>query len=235
MKYNKESVDKILDAIFPIPEQFGVIASGDFAEPIEFFDIRKNVKEVDANAKIYYGMTKLVILPSDCENIVIKIPFNGLFEEDPVSGELDFYYFYGAAADNCSDYCLAEYEKYTELKAQELECFVAETICYRQFGNMTIILQERITPEKDICFPAKPSKLSSAMAKSLIKDLELTLLYEREWVANCIDCYGYQKVKEFLTYCEKVDPDIVEDAHDANYGYRKDKTLAFLDFSNFAD
>ena len=58
---------------------------------------------------------------------------------------------------------------------------------------------------------------------------------DTNWIANCIDKYGQSKVERFLNYCENIDPDLLEDVHSGNYGYREDGTPAILDFSNFLD
>ena len=55
------------------------------------------------------------------------------------------------------------------------------------------------------------------------------------FLANCLDKYGKSKVKRFLHYCANIDPDILEDIHDGNFGYRKDETPCLLDYSNFND
>ncbi len=238
MLFNKELIDKILDAIFPLPEQFGIVLYANaYKEDEQIEDIRYNIQKIDSTAFIEYGMSKMVIMSPKLENIVIKIPFNGYFMEE--KGVYDnkakktWEPFYFAPCSDATDYCLAEFEKFNKLKVYNLDCFVAKTIYYKEIFNTKIFIQEQITPINYSEENYNPSKNSKDIAEKWRE--EEKVLIDIDWIANCIDRYGQAKVEKFLNYCENIDLDILEDAHDGNYGYRADGTPAILDFSNFLD
>ena len=59
MTFNSEIINKILDSIFPLPEQFGLI---DDEEPIDFEIIQDEVFNIDPAANIFFGASKMVIV-----------------------------------------------------------------------------------------------------------------------------------------------------------------------------
>lgn len=239
--FNKNYVDKILKAIFPLPECFGLICD-DYDDELEDYDfIKKEIQKIDPGAEVRFGMSKLVIIPSIEKNIVIKIPFNGVYNyEEPYDDE-DYYtegeyiwksFCYAPGSDK-TDYCLAECEKYQKLKSYGLHCFVAKTILYKVYEGIRIFIQEKGIPETDACSNHTASLDSQKLAKELRNEGKFHYI-RTEWIANCLDKYKEFKVKKFLEYCSK-DPDILADMHDDNFGYRKNGTPVLLDFSNYLD
>ena len=238
MIFNNELVDNILNAVFPLPEKFGIVLYANKYEEDELLqDIEYNIKQIDPMASIEYGMSKMVIMSPRLKNVVIKIPFNGCFEE-----EQDLYTakrkkvwepFSWAPCSDSSDYCLAEFEKFDRLKTYDLECFVANTIHYKNIFNTNVFIQEEIIPINYSEKTYKPSKNSRDIAEKWHEEEKIYM--DTDWIANCIDKYGQSKVERFLNYCNNIDPDILEDMHSGNYGYREDGTPALLDFSNYLD
>lgn len=236
MTFNHKLVDELLKAIFPLPEKFGMICGdGDFDEdePINLWSFQEAVWNVDSAADICFGMSKIVIISPNLGNVVIKIPFNGYYMEEGLDRDLVWYPFYFATGSDPTDYCLAEFEKCNKLKTYGLNCFVANTMFYKKIGGVRIFLQEQVTPENDSYCTCKPSGKSKDLADKWYSERKFNI--EPEWIANCLDRYGKSKVKRFLYYCANVDPDILADAHDGNYGYRRDDTPCVLDYSNYSD
>lgn len=238
MTFNHKLVNDFLEAIFPLPDEFGVVVfddGGSPEEPINFLSIERAVFDVDPYAKVYFGISKLVITSPNLDNIVIKIPFNGTFSEDEDTGELIWDEFRWANSSDSSDYCLAEYEKFKKLKTYGLDCFVAKTLFYKTIDGVRIFIQEAVTPDLDFCsFEKIPSSQKSrTLAKQWQSEDKFSMDFE--WIARCIDVYGESKVKRFLSYCENIDLDILEDMHDGNYGYRDNLTPVILDYSNFRE
>ena len=232
MTFNRDFINKILDSIFPLPEEFGLI---DNEEPIDFEIIQDKVFNVDPAANIFFGASKMVIVSPTIGDVAIKIPFNGSFEYDYSSSEDTIWTpFLFVPGSKEYDYCLAEYEKYEKLKIYELDCFVAKTIFYKTLYNVNIFLQELVTSVAEI-YENYP--LASDNSRKTAKEwyIEGRFNIDPEWIANCIDTYGESKVKNFLYYCTDIDEDILNDAHSNNYGYRKDNTPVILDYSNFLD
>jgi hypothetical protein len=231
--YNYSLIDKFLEAIFPLPAHFGILYSNSYEDtPIKFSELEQAIHDVDPEAEINYGISKMAILSPNLDNVVIKIPFNGSFSKE---NEIYVWYpFESASGSDIADYCLAEYEKYNSLKTYGLDCFVAKTIFYKTIDNFRIFLQEEVTPECNYLSALKPSERSKKLAKEW-KD-KRNFYYSQEWLASCFDAYGEDKVAKLFDYYNQVDSDILQDLHDGNIGYRIiDKSPAILDYSNFMD
>ena len=225
MTFNHNAVDKILTAIFPLPEEFGL---DNDTKPVNFSLIQNQIKTVDACAHINFGISKMAIISPSFNNVVIKIPFNGEFNE-----YAEWLPFEWANGSSSSDYCLAEYEKYCRLKTYGLDCFVAKTIKYKTIDNVRIFIQEKAIPEEDTCFSNFiPSLKSKKLAQKWQEEGQS--IFDTLWFANCLDKYGQSKVQRFLYYCNNIDLDILEDTHEGNYGYRENGTPVILDYSNFS-
>lgn len=231
MYINHALIEKILNAIFPLPEDFGMMEDEDYeSRPCDYDYICSRLAKVDPEAIVSYGASKMVIYSPALENVVIKIPFNGQYDQDEY-----FIPFEHAHCSDPSDYCLAEYEKYKTLRMHGLECFLAKTIFYRIKDEVRIFLQEIIREINclDTNRTKQPSVKSSELANSLMGKKRCP--FNRKWLAQCIDAYGYEKVLDFLSYCENVDKDVVQDMHGNNYGYRENGAPAILDFSGYFD
>ena len=235
MTFDYEYVNKLLETIFPIPDKFGILIRDDKPDkPINFKSIKKSIIRYDPSALIYYGMSKLVITSSKINNIVIKIPFNGVFEEDYDTGELFWCPFEWANGSDHSDYCLTEYEKYKKLKTYGLDCFVAKTMLYKNIYNTRVFIQEKVIPVNELIKSPRASHNSKKLANEWYKKGKINI--QPEWVANCLDAYGNSKVSRFLWYCEEIDLDILDDIHTGNFGYRNNNnTPCILDYSNYSN
>lgn len=241
MEFEAKLIDKFLEVIFPLPDNFGVTSYDDIGEELDNeYEIRSALRKIDELADISYGMSKLVITSPHLHGVVIKIPFNGHYEYDCeydedealIEEEYTWRPFCSASATDKSDYCLSEYEKYMKLKSYKLNCFVAKTYFYKVIDGVRIFLQEEIIPEEDDYSEHASSKESQNIAKEWRSEGKFWGI-DSEWIANCIDEYGKEKVEQFLSYCNHTDYDILEDMHCGNYGYRENGTPCLLDFSNF--
>lgn len=235
MTFNHNLINKFLEAIFPLPQEFGVVWDDYENMPIDFPFFKKSINNVDPDASIFFGASKIVICSPNLKNVVIKIPFNGYFIETEENGECDrdWYPFEWATGSDTSDYCLAECEKYHRLKAYGLDCFVAKTFHYKTIDGVRIFLQEKVIPENNLYTIKKPSKKSQELANKWHKEGKIYI--KPEWIASCLDKYGESKVERFLHYCTNIDLDILEDLHSGNFGYRNNETPCILDYSNYME
>ena len=119
------------------------------------------------------------------------------------------------------------------LKTYGLDCFVAKVMLYKEKCGVRVFIQEEVTPENDSYCTCRPSKKSQDLADKWYDEGKFYI--EPEWIANCLDKYGKSKVERFLYYCANIDPDILEDVHSGNFGYRSNETPCILDYSNFLD
>lgn len=237
MTFNHVLVNQILDAIFPLPSKFGIeIPVDEEVYPKNYNIIKSEIFHVDPYACVYFGASKIVIASPKIGNAVVKIPFNGTYyQEEENDEEFEWIPFEWAPGSDPADYCLAEYEKYQRLKDYGLGCFVAKTLFYKKRDGFRIFIQEYVMPENESCDSHNASDQSTTTAKKWRREGKIRSDLENEWIANCLDIYGESKVKRFLYYCDNIDPDILEDIHKANYGYRENGTPCILDFSNYMD
>lgn len=249
MNINYSFIEKVLDKIFPLPEKFGVGADNEDVEMIEY-DLQQNI---DEDIQIFHGISKMVIVAPALGDIVIKIPFNGQYsyrcrynyfhhsnrwvsnrwvDETESEKPIEFDYFCGASGADETDYCLAEYEKYQELRDHALDCFVAKTLFYGIRDGVRIFLQEKAMAADQSSEKPLPSKNSLKIAHEY-QDNNNYAYMDFRWVANCIDRYGKGITERFLHYASETDEEILGDMHDGNYGYRDDGSPVLLDFSDF--
>ena len=232
MTFNQKVINQFLDAIFPLPENFGItISSHEDEENEDIIKFEKNVHRIDSKASIRWGVSKIVIISSKLQNIVIKIPFNGYYND--CDEEIYWNDFIWATGSDSNDYCLSEYEKYKKLKIYNLDCFVAKTWYYKTIDGVRIFLQERVVPNDDSYKIKAPSKKSQDLADKWYEEDKINM--NTEWIAICLDKYGKSKVERFLYYCENIDLDILDDIHNGNYGYRTNGTPCIIDYSGYAD
>lgn len=258
MNVNKEVIDKMIQAIPPIlgDHPLGLLMDdGGPQEPAYFEDIEEAILDIDGAAQIKYGMSKLVIVAPSLENIVIKIPFSGVYDfhyDDDYSydeasdyvyytdeGEWDFHEFNNVRSKdkkNKTDYCAVEAEKYQDLYSLDLDEFVAETHLYTELSNgIKVYIQEKaLSSEDDPSWNTRKSSADSrATARKWVDEESIPL--ESNWIGLCIDVYGEDRTKAFLDYCNYEDPILISDTHCGNIGYREDGSPVLLDYSGFLD
>lgn len=235
MNFNHKVVDQMFKSIVPFPEHFGTNAYDIDNPPISYFNkFQDSIWEIDPDARIIFGTTKLVIVsPKVGEDVVIKIPFNGTFGKD--GNWVPFRCAPDVSKEQKNNYCCSEYNKYNRLKNTNLNCFAAETTLY-ECGDLTLYIQELIIPMAD-AYSEQPQP-STAAHETILKwwDNGTCPIPPNKWIENCLDFYGVYKTLRFVCYCSDIDLDILEDFSTSNAGYRKsDGTPALLDYSNFLE
>lgn len=255
MNFDKNVVDKMINTLPPILGEtpFGLLydeEDGGPTVPICFNEIQEQILDIDGEAEFKFGMSKLVIIAPSLKDIVIKIPFHGIYDKyyDDYDKHKDIVYFdedlyeYGftqfnsARVKDRSNYCAVEYDRYQKLKKLNLDKFVAETAFYTTLSNgIKVYLQEKAYSSEDDpdWTERKSTQRSRNLARHWSEDEGITI--NTEWIGLCIDKYGEKKTKKFLDYCNYTDPVIIADCHTGNIGYRADGTPLILDFSWFED
>lgn len=193
------------------------------------YDVINNHLPVPAHYN--YGVSKLAFI-LEAYNWVVKIPFNGYYsaswdEEKNTYSEDEEEFFSFQYAMNDWDYCNTELEKYKKAIEKGLSCFFAETkyLCKGK-NDHPIYIQEKVIPINEDTLKRTPSKKSLKFAKK-------QYYFNNEWLATAVDFYGMDKVVEFLDYINNIDPEISQDLHYGNYGYRLDGSPCLLDFSGW--
>lgn len=260
MNFNRELALKLVNAVFdmiPADGQFGPECGNDQI-PTNFEMIYDEVKRVDADADLHYGISKLVIISPHLGNYVIKVPFNGMYEEN---------YDYGCSKENgcdylcrccCScehgvepeykdywcdysnadsptgwNYCDAEWQKYKNLRKIGLDCFVAKTYPFIEIEGFKCFIQEIAVAENDANGneTSRVTCASRQKAESLNSEFHCDL--NEDWLGLCIEIFGAKKVRRFMKYVRYTDQEILSDMHSGNYGYRPNGTPCILDFASF--
>ena len=263
MNFNSHVVNKFINNISPILSRspFGLLVKeGEPEEPIYYNEIEEKILDIDNGAEIRYGISKMVISAPSLRDVVIKIPFNGIYDfyyddylypydkDDYLypydktditffDGEDHYYYYtqFNSAENNInnSDYCATELEKYNTLKTFGLDNFVAKTEFYNTSNNIRFYLQEKAMSMEEDFKKRRSSFKSKNTARQWIEDEMMTI--DVEWAGMCIDYYGEELTKQFLDYCNYQDDIIISDPHMGNFGYRKNGEPIVIDFSGFAD
>ena len=260
MNFNRELALKLVNAVFDMmPEdyQFGPECGNDQI-PTNFEMIYDEVKRVDADADVHYGISKLVIISPHLGNYVIKVPFNGMYEENYDCGcskenecnynfrcycdcehgvEPDYkdYWCDYSNADSPTgwNYCDAEWQKYKNLRKIGLDCFVAKIYPFIEIGGFKCFIQEVATAKNDADGneTSRVTAASRKKAESLNSEFHYDL--DEGWLGLCVEIFGANKVRRFMKYVEEEDPEILNDMHSGNYGYRPNGTPCILDFASF--
>ena len=260
MNFNRELALKLVNAVFDMmPEdyQFGPVCGNDLV-PTNFEMIYDEVKSVDADAELHYGISKLVIISPHLGNYVIKVPFNGMYGENydykcaldggcPYScrgcyacehgiepDPKEYWYDYSNADSPTGwNYCDAEWQKYKNLRKIGLDCFVAKIYPFIEIGGFKCFIQEVATAEDDANGneTSHVTEASRKKAESLNSEFHYGL--NEDWLGLCIEIFGAKKVRRFMKYVKEEDPEILNDMHSGNYGYRPNGTPCVLDFASF--
>lgn len=260
MSFNRELALKLVDAVFDMmPEdyQFGPVCGNDLI-PTNFKMIYDEVKRIDADADLHYGISKLVIISPHLGNYVIKVPFNGIYEENyhykcALDGECPYshcdcyacehgiepdpkeYWCDYSNADSPTgwNYCEAEWQKYKNLRKIGLDCFVAKTYPFIEIGGFKCFIQEVATAEDDA--DGNETSRVTAASRKKAENLNSEFHYglDEDWLGLCIEIFGAKKVRHFMRYARYTDHEILDDMHSGNYGYRPDGTPCILDFASF--
>lgn len=260
MNFNRELALKLVNAVFdmiPADGQFGPECGNDQI-PTNFEMIYDEVKRVDADADLHYGISKLVIISPHLGNYVIKVPFNGMYEENydydcskengcdylcrcccscehGVEPEYKDYWCDYSNADSPTgwNYCDAEWQKYKNLRKIGLDCFVAKTYPFIEIEGFKCFIQEIAVAENDANGneTSRVTCASRQKAESLNSEFHCDL--NEDWLGLCIEIFGAKKVRHFMEYAENIDPEILNDMHSGNYGYRPNGTPCILDFASF--
>lgn len=241
MTLDKTLISDVCNSLL-IPADFGIDEDGDDIYGV-FDAVSTDMKGVlaDDSYCLASGVTKLVIIPELCD-FVFKVSFNGYYYQQYDDNKLEdedsyaFEQFAGSGGSDSSDYCLAEYEKYQDLRAAGVSMFFAET----EFAGVTkdgsrIFIQEKAYPRSHGNSSKKASQESKDRVKSMESHNELNLfdyIYDTDWWALALECYGEDALQALEEYIQKDDSPL-QDMHDENFGYRLDGTPCIIDFTDY--
>lgn len=248
-------VKKLFEGVeFPI--DFGTYNESDSLENDE-----EIMAVVDLNTSDYFyslhGASKYILI-NDKLPYVIKIPFNGFWEEvyeeeiykeddiedveEDIFPKYVFTNFECAGRDSyCDDamwennYCETEARFYQVIEEgrEDIKIFFAETRYCTAIDGKRIYLQEKVIPYSKA--DDKYSHKSSPLAKELSKKVYHQIA--EDWIEAAIIYYGEELTKKFIDFLDNDDDIgeiIKEDLHNENYGYREDGSPCLLDYSGYS-
>lgn len=180
------------------------------------------------------GASKLVIIP-DGANYVIKIPFNGMWEErfdDEEEEEYtDFYKFEGASYGDGWDYCLNELIIYRLSKTYNINEVFVKTKYLGSINNYPIYIQERAVTFCE----------SDKRREKTLKDIDIKTedtcrkhnfyTFNKKWLSDALEYYGEKKLDKIISFLSNNN---IGDLHNSNIGYVGNRPV-LIDFSDFCD
>ena len=186
-------------------------------------------EQVDEEIKT--GISKVVIIPHD-SSYVLKIPYRGARD-----GE-DYYDFHYAGNEIRDwDYCETEAEIYDAFKAEGLECFLAKTVRYGEDATgYPLYIQEKCITSYDYGDLDSNYTYDYTERNAFRSMLACGIAVDNNtWNTKAIMYYGVEKYIRFMQLCLDRFPDVLDDLHGQNYGYRIDGSPVLIDFSSWND
>ena len=181
--------------------------------------------------EIRTGVSKVVIIPHD-SSYVLKIPYRGARD-----GE-DYYDFHYAGNEIRDwDYCETEAEIYDAFKAEGLECFLAKTVRYGEDATgYPLYIQEKCITSYDYEDLDSNYTYDYTEIKAFRSMFACGMAVDNNtWNTKAIMYYGVEKYIHFMQFCLDRFPDVLDDLHRENYGYRTDGSPVLIDFSSWND
>ena len=232
-----EFVNEIMDRIAKyISPEFGI--NVDYDETSSDLEAIRTFIYDNYKAEVYNGVTKCVIV-FDNEDEVIKLPFNGKFEEwyDDAEDEykIDFTAFEYANTDvedasTTWDYCENEYIKYEKAVEDGFAEFLLATRYHGMICGMPVYTQERAETFYDSEYISK-----TAPSEKAIKEYEKMgyAPMNRDWVVRAIDYYGIRKVVDFIQWAKS--NGLTGDLHSGNIGFTTEGRPIILDWAGYRE
>lgn len=181
--------------------------------------------------EIRTGVSKVVIIPHD-SSYVLKIPYRGARDGEDY---YDFHYAGNKIRD--WDYCETEAEIYDAFKAEGLECFLAKTVRYGEDATgYPLYIQEKCITSYDYEDPDSNYTYDDTERKAFRSMFACGIaVANNTWNMKAIMYYGVEKYIRFMQLCLDRFPDVLDDLHSENYGYRTDGSPVLIDFSSWND
>ena len=236
----KEIINKISNII---PTDFGINVDADDESSLTFDDIYDTICN-NYKAEVYHGVTKCVIVLKN-EDEVIKIPFNGKFE-DRYDNEIDEYdtdfipFEYANIdvedASTTWDYCENEYIKYEKAVEDGYADFLLKTNYCGLINGIPVYTQEKAEEFWSSQYSDTHKIPLSKDAISKYKNESSNRFYtsiHHTWVVRAIAYYGAEKVADFLQWAK--DNGLAGDLHTGNIGFTSDGRPILLDWAGYRE
>lgn len=224
----EDKLTKVFNEIVKkVPEKFGWDEYSTEEENTKI--VSEALKDAKVAGGAYRGATKAVAVVSGCSS-VLKVPYSGKWDYDE-SVHCDYFTrFKGAdnSEDHNWDYCLTEYEVYEAAKENGLDIFFPKTEIMGECESGTIIKQERVLDFYEYCPISKDETIEFVNS-----DIRYYFFADSSWVAAAIERHGLAMVDKLIDFLDSKFPNIIEDLHNGNIGFRENGDPVILDFSGW--
>ena len=212
-----------------VPTEFGCEFEDDDMNDSMWELIRSidRIKEFDYT-DYAYGASQFCIMPAGREDIVIKIPFAGMYNYDDNEDVTYFEEFY------TPDYCKLSVDIFVQAVDAEVCDIFAKTALFGYSANgYPIYTQPRIAEAMRDGGKHEGSKDSMNYIKSK-RSTDPFGEYNRfniNWLATAIDWYGAEFMDKTLKFIK--DNQYIDDLHEGNYGWMASGQPIIFDYAGF--
>ena len=220
---DRERARKIVSEL-ELPVEFGEteITCGYFEE--QLMDVIG-----DEDFYVTSGVSKLVIVVESLP-FVIKIPFNGQWEEnydDECEDDETFCRFENASDWSCDDYCCEELEMTNSMEENGFGALVPEMDYLCDVCGRSVYIQTKVIPMSEARKKISPSADSRKKAENYKGS------FFKDWIALVYDTYGVGFWNAFVAWAREWQPEVLQDVHSGNYGIFEDGRPVMFDISGF--
>lgn len=231
----ENKLDKMLKELADvIPENFGLYDNDDEVDNYLDGVIYDIVSSYYTGVQLEHGVSKYVII-TEALPFVIKIPFNGHWNDEVDENEDYYFEEFHYANDLCgdgshTDYCADELAKYELAESKHLNLFFAETSLYTIINEIPFYTQEKVHTYYN--HNSSSTKALSDISEEYSNKME-ELNLSSWWMAEAILRYGALIIDSFINFVQEYSLD--EDMHTGNYGFRADGSPVLIDWSGWRD
>lgn len=230
MNYNIKTLNELVLNQFPFER---CVEYNDFNDETVFNYM--GVVDLPSGWNWETGASKLVIIPDDNYDFVIKIPFNSSSEPTVDWDDDEFYPLECArlpiTGGYSFDYCQSETEYYELAIEEGVSMFFAETIYLGDYGGYPVYLQEKCEKVYSKREGENPTPKQVKQAKELYaNNYGIGSLIEK-FIYYMLEKYEKESVEKFSEFLENCG---IGDLHSGNYGYSAiDGRPILFDFSGY--
>lgn len=193
-------------------------------------------EELDFN--ICYGATKLVFIPPEKYDFVIKIPFKGVYAEyEDEDGDEDWKYHdftcavYPLSGECGDDYCLSEAQYYSCAVEVGIEKMFCGTFYYTRIDNIPIYVSEKAHQVGDsFCEVMSCAEIDTT--QKLINSTGLHNVFNYRFFNRALKFVGLEYVENFYHFLED---NGLHDFYSANYGILENGCPVIIDYSDYRE
>lgn len=209
MYYNVDEVKKFTEEL----ENYEFFTEEDVDDFISRLN-KKDLPDFDWET----GATKLILIPFEKEDYVIKIPFTGYYTDLG-----DYFPFENAECDDGDNYCEAEINLYKEAVEKGFEKMFLKIEHVLTIGGHPVYVQPYC--EMYMFDNSVQKSYSSNQSKEMVKKMKQSnttpSIFQRlslEWIASCIDVLGsLKRLYDFIDWLDWFA--CGADLHYGNVGY----------------